>query len=166
MGMGEEALSVPGSAAHGQGQKWNQTTPNTATNSCVSWTLEAQFWCLSWSCHRAPPLHGQQEMPCSSQEHYRKACEDDQEDSKKDADVPPAVLMIARHCSGPTCALASVRLFPSLPSRPWDSRRSSMDEQPNSQRGPGMIHLLDGSLQGATGGTWGHLQRWGEVWAA
>lgn len=125
MGMGEEALSVPASAAHGQGQKWNKTTPNTATKSCVSWMLEAQFWSLSWSCHRAPPPYGQQLMLCSSQEHYRKACEDDQEDSKKGADVPPAVLAIARHCSGLTCALASVSLLPPLPSRPWDGRKSS-----------------------------------------
>lgn len=147
----------------GRGKNGTKTHPTQLPTVVF---LEAQSWPLIQSCHRVPPLHSQQVMPCSSQEHYRKACEDDQGDSKEDADVPPAVLAIARYYSGPTCALASVSLFPSLPSGPWGQQKELLDEQPNSQCGPDTIQLLDGSLQGATGGTRGHLQRWGEVWVA
>jgi len=88
---------------HRQGQKLDYNTPNPTAGCCVSWALEA------WLCP-APPLRGQQMMPRSLQDCYRKA----HEDTKERADMSPTVLATASHCSGPPRVLTSVDLFPSF----------------------------------------------------
>lgn len=82
------------------------------------------LWPLVWICHPTPPLHSEKVMPCSLQDNYRKACED----AKENTDMPPTVLAIVSHCSGPTCPLTSVHLSPSLPSGACEQQRMLLDE--------------------------------------
>lgn len=106
------------------GAKPNQTTSDPTADHCVLWALEAMLWPLVWICHPTPPLHSEKVMPCSLQDNYRKACED----AKENTDMPPTVLAIVSHCSGPTCPLTSVHLSPSLPSGACEQQRMLLDE--------------------------------------
>lgn len=103
VGSGEGALSMLDSANHAQ--KLNQNTPNSTTGCCLSWALEAQFWLCLQGYPPSTPLHCQgRTLQFTAQLQRSLRC------------VICSVLVIARHCPGPVCALVSVTLFPSVPS--------------------------------------------------
>lgn len=117
----EPSARQPVQATHG-GENWTKThlTRWLTAAFCGHWRHDSGLSSRGVT----QPHHYTASRWCPAVCNYRKA----REDAKESADVPPTVLAIASHCSGPTPALTSVDLFPSVPSGLCRQQRELPDE--------------------------------------